>query len=52
MRINQYEKKYIYSLGGLNIYDKILLRLFTNYSFKLYSKGYRDGFNFFKGNTK
>lgn len=44
-RLNKFEKKYIYSLEGLNIYDKFLLRLFPNYSFKIYSKGYKDGFN-------
>lgn len=47
-KINQYEKNYIYNLDGLNVCDKILLRLFPNYSFKIYLKGYRDGFNFKK----
>ena len=43
-KLNKYEKKYLYSLEGLNIIDKILMRLFPRYTYKILGKGVKAAF--------
>lgn len=44
-KLNKYEKKYLYSLKGLNIIDKILMRLFPKYTYKIFGKGVKAAFS-------
>lgn len=37
--------KCLKDIEGLNIFDKILLVTFRNYTYKIYSIGVKDGFN-------
>lgn len=43
-KLNKYEKKYLYNLKGLNIIDKILMRVFPRYTYKIFSKGVKECF--------
>lgn len=44
-KLNKYEKKYLYNLKGLNVIDKILMRVFPGYTYKIYKKGYKNGYD-------
>ncbi len=38
--------KILKNIKGLNFYDKILLYVFKEYTYKIYEHGFKDGFYF------
>lgn len=40
--------KVLSNIKGLNLLDRILLNIFNKYTYKIYSNGFKDGFNYKK----
>lgn len=41
------KNKYVFNnLQELNLTDKILMNIFKKYTYKIYSTGFKDGFNY------